>query len=74
MDIKALKKNSKYFIVGFCREYRKSDRMGVLLADVGFCPIIAKEDFHALEKEIFEKCHRFDTSEFISGKQKHIKF
>lgn len=74
LNVSELVKDKKYYIIGFCEEYRNADRMGVNLADIGFCPIIAVDDFQELPKDIFFKCHRFSVEEFISKKQRHLKF
>ncbi|MBU5336155.1 hypothetical protein [Intestinibacter bartlettii] len=73
-DIDKLEKNRKYYIIGFCEEYRTQDRIGIKLA-IGFefKPLIKASD---LEQNILEDissiCYRFSIEEFLRESQKYL--
>ena len=67
------KEYERYYIIGYCRKYPRNDRMGVNLAmDLGFSPLMRIQEFKRMQKDMFEKCHRFSIEEYIVFCQKEI--
>lgn len=73
MNISELKKNKKYYLIGFCEQYKYKERMGVKLA-VGyeFCPLLKASDFEKAPPEVFSICYRFSIEKFLRLNQKHL--
>lgn len=73
LDISGLVTYDRYYIIGYCKKYPSSDRMGVNLAmDLGLKPILRVQDFKNIPRDIFEKCHRFSIEEYMGFCQKEI--
>lgn len=72
-NINDLIHGKKYYIIGRCKPYPNSDRMGVNL-DVSIkpSPIIKVASKDNMPLDIFSKCHRFDLEEFRSNKSRHL--
>lgn len=74
ISVNDLVKNKKYVIVGYCRKYHNSDRMGVSLADnLGGCPIHDFMHFKEFPTDMLDKCHRFNIEEYFAIKNRHFK-
>lgn len=73
INLDSLIKFDRYYIIGYCKKYPHSDRMGVTLAtDLGFSPLLRVQNFKKIPKYMFEKCHRFSIEEYIGFCQKEI--
>ena len=73
IDITKFVPHERYYIIGFCKKYPNSDRMGIDLAmDLGSSPILRVQEFKKIPRSVFEKCHRFSIEEYIGFCQKEI--
>ncbi|WP_027868839.1 hypothetical protein [Eubacterium sp. AB3007] len=74
IDINSLQFGERYYIIGYCRPYKRVDRMGVQLAvEEGFCPIFRMKDYSMMPVDIKSRCHRFSIEEYLSIKQQELK-
>lgn len=72
-NIDNLIKGKKYYIIGWCKQYPHSDRMGVNLdLSIKPSPLFKVGSKDNMPTDIFSVCHRFDLEEFRSNKNRHL--
>lgn len=73
IELDALKKNKRYYIIGYCAEYGNG-RIGVNLAtNNSYTPIFLMDNTKRIPRDILSTCHRFSIEEYISRRQKRLK-
>ena len=65
IEINNLKKNDKYYIIGYCRTYSQDTRMGIKLAiGLNICPLIKATDFIGIPREILRVAYKYNFEEY----------
>lgn len=70
ISLDTLEFGKRYYIIGYCKKYPNSERMGVNLPkNVKYKPVFPICDFKRFPKDILAECHRFSIEEFIRNDQ-----